>query len=104
MRYVLAVALLLWSASSFGGWHIGKVENIGIGYDGVTVTVNITGWARNDCTCYPTWTVHMCLDSNRATHAFEKALLLAARARGTDVALHINETTCMITAMYENDS
>jgi len=104
VRYLLAVALLVWSASSFGGWHTGKVEYIGVGYDGVTITVNITGWSRSDCTCYPTWPAHMCMDSSRQTHAFEKAMLLAVRARDAVVAINIEETTCRIIALYENDS
>jgi len=46
----------------------------------------------------------MCMDSSRQTHAFEKAMLLAVRARDAVVAINIEETTCRIIALYENDS
>ena len=50
-----------------------------MGYDGVTVTFKLDGWVRSDCTCYGPWPSLMCLNSARAAHDFEKALLLAAR-------------------------
>jgi hypothetical protein len=45
----------------------------------------------------------MCLNSARAAHDFEKALLLAARARGSVIRANIDESTCQVKAIYEAD-
>jgi hypothetical protein len=104
MRVILTIMLLTASASSFADWHVGNIKHLGIGYDGTTVTVSVEGWSRNNCTCYPTWPTYMCLDKNRPTHEFEKALILAARARNSVLKIHIDEVTCKVVAIYEDDA
>lgn len=81
-------------------WHGGKVTELYVNYD-QGVNLKIEGWSRNNCTCYPGWPSTMCLDSNRETKDFERSVLLASRARGTKVHVHIDEASCMVTAMYE---
>ena len=102
MKLLVLIVGLMASASSFAGWYSGKIEMIAVGYDGRTISIAQENSTRNDCTCYPTWPNRYCMDRSRESFSEEYALLLSAKARGASVALHIDETTCQIRAMYEN--
>lgn len=104
-KWVRAIAALavLFAPAAYADWHGGKVTTFKVAYDGQTVTFNIAGYARTNCTCYASWNTDLCLDRSRASFREEVAMLLSARARGTDVHVNINETTCFVTAIYEAD-
>ncbi len=104
-KLVSAVAVLaaLCAPAAHADWHGGKVTSFKIAYDGQTVTFNIAGYSRTNCTCYAAWDTDLCLDRSRASFKEEVAMLLSARARGTSVQVNINETTCFVTAIYEVD-
>ena len=98
--------VLLLSVISVGAsadWRSGKVQQVSVGYDGQTIALKLEGWSRSNCSCYSSWPDHMCLDKARATHDFEKALLLSARARNTVVNVNIDEASCKVIAIYENN-
>lgn len=97
----LIVALALFSASAHADWHGGKPTSLKIGYDGRSVTFNLSGLIRTNCTCYPAWNSDLCLNPNRESFKAEIAMLMSARARDTDVYVNIDEVTCFVTAMYE---
>lgn len=99
--FFVCLALLASSSVVQAAWHEGVVQQLAVGYDGATVAFKLEGWVRTDCTCYSTWPGLMCLDKTRAAHDLEKSLLLAARARGSIIHAHIDETTCKVTAIYE---
>lgn len=103
IKLVRAVALVavLWAPATYADWHSGRVTTFKVAYDGQTVTFNIAGYSRTNCTCYASWNTDLCLDRSRASFREEVAMLLSARARGTDVHVNINETTCSVTAIYE---
>ncbi len=98
---VVTLLLALASAETNADWHGGKVTMMSIGYDGKTIAFKVAGWTRNNCTCNPTWPEQMCLDSTRATYDFEKAVLLSARARGSELSANIEESSCKVVALYE---
>jgi len=100
-RVFLISMLMMVSFSSFAGSYFGKITQLNVGYDGKSIVIIPEGWVRSDCTCYPTWPSMMCLDSTRASHDFEKALLLSAKARGQKVNFVINEATCFVESMSE---
>ena len=104
MKILWVSLLLMISFSSIADWHTGKLKFLGVGYDGATIALSPEGWDRNDCTCYPTWPSHMCLIPSRASYEFEKSLVLSARARGSVLKIHVDETTCSVLAIYENDN
>lgn len=91
------------SHSALADWHYGRVEQLGFGYDGISVVFRLTGWSRNNCTCYSAWPNQMCLDRNRDTYKEEYAWLLRARATGQEVGVNIDETTCKVLALFELD-
>lgn len=95
------LVLLLLSISARADWHYGAVTSIAIGYDGLTVTVDINGWDRTDCTCYAAWPTYMCLDRSRISFKEEMAMVLSAKARGSIMAVNIDETTCKVIAIHE---
>lgn len=100
-RFLVCLALLISSAVVKADWHAGAVEQLAVGYDGATVSFKLADWVRTDCTCYSPWPGLMCLDKTREAHDFEKALLLAARARGSVIHANIDEATCKVIAIYE---
>ncbi|BDU37579.1 hypothetical protein [Vibrio nigripulchritudo] len=102
MKKLLFAFLLIASSASYADWHHGKIEIISIGYDGKTISIGQAGSTKTNCTCYPTWPNLYCLNRDRISFNEEYALLLAAKSRGQPVALNIDETTCQVTAMYEN--
>lgn len=95
---VTALTAVLLSSNARADWHTGKVVSFWFGYDGNTTMVLLSGWNRNNCTCYPAWPSYMCLDRSRASYKEEFAFLLASHARDKDVQLQIDETTCRINA------
>lgn len=104
MRHVktlIVVLLAIASSAALSDWHGGKLAQVSVGYDGKTIALRLEGWNRTNCTCYPTWPNHMCLDSTRTTHDFEKSILLMAAARNTEINVHIEEASCKIVAVYE---
>ena len=101
MKYILLFVVCILPSVSNAGWYGGKISQINVGYDGQTITVIPEGWSRDNCTCYSGWPNTMCLDASRDTSNFERSLVLSARARGTRVFFMIDETTCMVRAMYE---
>lgn len=66
-------------------WHGGKIYQIAIGYDGSTVTFQIEGYARSNCTCYSAWPGNLCLSRARTSFKEELAMLYSARARYRDL-------------------
>ncbi|HEX7026319.1 MAG TPA: hypothetical protein VF268_03695 [Gammaproteobacteria bacterium] len=103
VRFFAFLILSVFAFTAFADWHTGTVRHLAVGYDGVTVTFKLDGWVRSDCTCYGPWPSLMCLNSAREAHDFEKALLLAARARGSVIRANIDESTCQVKAIYEAD-
>ena len=99
----IALALALIAPAAQADWHGGKVTQINVGYDGSTITLVVAGWVRTNCTCYAAWPSTMCLNRNRLTYKEEVAMLFSARARGTELFAHIDETTCSVVALYEVD-
>ncbi|KAF7788066.1 hypothetical protein PRUB_a2627 [Pseudoalteromonas rubra] len=93
---------LLLPCFAYADWHSGKVEMIAIGYDGKTISIGLEGSTKTECTCYPTWPNRFCLNRNRVSFNEEFSLLLSAKAQGKSVSLQIDETTCMVNAMYQN--
>jgi hypothetical protein len=103
MRSIIFGFFLTISGYTYSDWHTGKINHIGVGYNGSTVTIRVEGWTRNNCTCYTPWPDYMCLDETRATANFERSLILAARARGSKVKVNIEETSCKVIAIYEDN-
>lgn len=101
---IAAASLLLWSTNASAAWYTGTVTTVAVGYDGTTVMLALSGWSRTDCTCYSTWPTYACLGRTRASFREEYAMLLAARARGSVLNMHIDEVTCNVIALYENGS
>lgn len=99
--FLVCLALFVTSPAVWAGWYNGTVKQLSVGYDGTTIAFRLDGWVRTDCTCYGTWSNLMCLDKARETYDFEKALVLAARARGSVVYANIDESTCKVIAIYE---
>ena len=103
-RKLFAVAVsLAFATAADADWHSGKVTQLGISYDGSTVSFIVAGWTRNNCTCNTAWPNNMCLNRSRTSFKEEVAMLYSARARGTALAAHIDETTCSVVALYEID-
>ncbi|TMP24034.1 hypothetical protein CWB99_22815 [Pseudoalteromonas rubra] len=100
MKKWLSLCLLL-PCFAYADWHSGRIEMIAIGYDGKTISIGMEGTTKTDCKCYPTWPNRFCLDRNRTSFNEEFSLLLSAKAQGKAVALQIDETTCIVNAMYE---
>jgi hypothetical protein len=98
--YLLGL-LVLAAPIAQADWHSGKLTALKFAYDGTTVTFNIAGYARTDCTCYANWSSDLCLNPSRPSFKAELAFLMSARARETAVFVNIDETTCYVTAMYE---
>jgi len=92
------------STSAHADWHYGTVNELGIAYDGSTVTVKVTGLQRNNCTCYAPWPDQACLDRTRASFLEEYSLLLSARRVGQTVGINIDEASCKVVAIYEVDN
>jgi hypothetical protein len=95
------IVLLFAAPVANAAWHGGKIQALNIAYDGSTIAFALVGYSRSDCTCYPTWSNSLCLNRARASFKEEMAMLLSARARGTEIHVNINETTCFVEAMYE---
>lgn len=102
-RAAFAIAALLAASPSLADWHSGTVTQLGVGYDGSTITVVISGWSRNNCTCYPAWPNTACLNRSRASFSQEYAQLLSARRAGTTISINIDETSCSIISVYETE-
>jgi hypothetical protein len=96
----LLSASLVWELA-IAGWYSGRITHLAIGYDGTTTVFKIENFNKTNCTCYPTWPEYMCLDRSRPSYKEEFAILMSARARGTAVNPHIDETTCTVVAIYE---
>lgn len=102
MKKIILILSLTFSTSVFANWHSGTIEMIAIGYDGKTISIGQTGSTKTDCTCYSTWPNRYCLDRTRESFKEEYSLLLSAKARNKSLAIHIDETTCKVKAIYEN--
>jgi hypothetical protein len=100
---IVALALSLCCRGAYADWHSGRITQISFGYDGSTITFAISGWSRNNCTCYSTWPNTMCLNRSRVSFKDEYAWLLKARAMDQYINVNIDESTCSVVAMYEND-
>lgn len=99
--FFVSLVLIVSSSVVRADWHAGIIKQLNVGYDGATISFNLDGWTRTDCTCYSTWPGMMCLDKTREAHDFEKSMLLSARARGSVIHAYIDETTCKVKAIYE---
>jgi hypothetical protein len=97
----LGILMLTLSPSALADWHTGVIDQLGIGYDGVTVVFRLGGWTRTNCTCYSSWPDQMCLDRTRTSFKEEYAWILRARASNQRVMAHIDETTCKVLALFE---
>jgi hypothetical protein len=93
------VSLWLLAGSCQAGWYTGVVEGMATATNGTTVTFNVAGFARTNCTCWPSWGSYFCLDSQRETHKYEVAMVLCAIASGKRVAANIDEASCMVRAL-----
>ena len=101
MKKLVTLVLFFCSLNVFADWHRGKITMVAIGYDGKTVSIGQEGFDRTNCTCYSSWPNRYCLDRSRESFKDEYALLLSAQARNKSVSIHIDESTCNITALYE---
>jgi hypothetical protein len=99
--FAVALALCVVAPLAHADWHLFKIGNISIGYDGSTVTFSLQGYSRNNCTCYPTWNTNMCLNRSRLTFKEEVAMLYSLKARDKEIAVNIDEASCSVVAMYE---
>lgn len=78
------------ATAAHADWHSGKVTQLGISYDGSTVSFIVAGWTRTNCICNTAWPNNMCLNRSRASFKEEVAMLYSARARGTALSAHID--------------
>ena len=99
----IATLFLFVSPLAHADWHGGKVTFLSIAYDATTIAFTIAGYARSNCTCYPPWANSMCLNRARASFKEEVAMLYSVRARGGELYVNIDEASCSVIAMYEND-
>jgi hypothetical protein len=102
-KLMAIAATLAFATVAQADWHTGKVSQLGISYDGSTISFVIAGWVRNNCTCNTAWPNNMCLNRSRTSFKEEVAMLYSARARGTSIMAHIDETSCSVVALYEVD-
>lgn len=98
----VAFVTILTSTAVQADWHSGQIESLYVAYDGSTVTMDIVGWNGTNCTCYPTWATNMCLDRSRVSFKEELAMVYSAKARGKAIAVNIDETSCKVIAIGEN--
>lgn len=98
---VVSFLILILASVAHADWRSGKVRVIASTYAGNTMVFMLTG-VTPSCTCPSYWTNYICLDETRATYSQEYAMLLSAKARDMTIHVNINETTCMVTAMYES--
>lgn len=64
-KVLIALLMLGVSSGALADWHAGTITQLGIGYDGSTVTFRLSGWSRTNCTCSSAWPNQMCLDRSR---------------------------------------
>ena len=102
MKKYILILILISPFFSQAGWHSGEINMIAIGYDGNTISIGQEDFSKSNCTCYPTWPNRACLDRSRASFNEEYALILSAKARNVPVSININEATCQVVAIYEN--
>ena len=102
-RVLILTAMLMFSVQAHADWHTGRVTMLGHAYDGQTITFQLSGWVRNNCTCYTPWPNNMCLDRSRQSFPQDYAWLLRARTSGQTVMANIDETSCKIIALFETD-
>lgn len=103
-RVLIMISVLMFCSSARADWHTGQVTGTGIGYDGQSVVFNLSGWTRTNCTCYATWPTYMCLDRSRTSFKDEYAWLLTARTVGKKIQVNIDEPTCKVIAVFEDNS
>jgi hypothetical protein len=102
-KVLIATASISLAGIANADWHTGTVTRLGVGYDGSTVILFVSGWSRSNCTCYPGWPDSMCLDRTRTSFKEEYASILRARATGQTIQVNIDEVTCKVIALYEMD-
>lgn len=100
---VAVAAVLGWPGVASADWHSGRIIQLSFGYDGLTVAFVISDWIRTNCTCYSAWANHMCLDRSRTSFKEEYAWILKARTVDQTINVNIDETTCKVIALYENN-
>lgn len=106
MRTIVAACLLTllsttFTENAYADWHQGTIQAIAFPYEGDRAVFVLRDFTGN-CSCPGYWTGYICLDPNRATYPQEVAFLLSAKARDARIHVNINETTCVVTAMYES--
>jgi hypothetical protein len=94
----LALALTLPISAAHADWRTGRVTHIYIGYDGSMFTMLLEGVSKTNCTCYPTWPNHLCLDRTRTSFKEEVASILMAKAQDRPIHVNIDETSCKVIA------
>ncbi|MBU4485159.1 hypothetical protein KKA47_07055 [bacterium] len=97
---IVTVFLFLFSVSAQAAWHSGEITALSISSNG-TVAMVISGWVRDNCTCYSSWPSYMCLDRDRPSFKEEYAMALSAKARNKALSVAIDETTCKVIAIEE---
>jgi len=100
---LVAALFVFVSPLALADWHGGKVTTVQIAYDGSTIVFTLAGHSRNNCTCYSAWPNTICLNRARVSFKEEVAMLYSVRARGGDLHVNIDETSCSVVAMYEAD-
>jgi hypothetical protein len=104
MKKLLVMLSLLIPMTAFADWHTGTMTVLGFGYGGNTpVVLGISGVTKTTCTCYPNWPVNLCLSRARQDFKEVYAFLLKARAVREPVKINIDETTCEVLAVYEDN-
>jgi hypothetical protein len=78
----IAVIGLFFGADAYADWHAGKIVALGHGYDGQTITFQVSGWQRSNCACYSPWPNQMCLDPSRASFKEDYAWVTACESDG----------------------
>jgi len=102
-RFFAVAVTLAFATVANADWHIGKVTQLGISYDGSTISFVLEGWVRSNCTCNTAWPNNMCLNRSRASFKEEVGMLYSARARGSVLRANIDEGSCSVVALYELD-
>ena len=101
-RFLFGLSLALVSTLATADWRTGRIRDIYTGYDGLTVTFTINGASKSGCSSYPIWPDRLCLSRARLAFKEEMAMLLSAKAAGSEISVNLDEASCNVTAMGVN--
>ena len=98
------LSLVMFSAAA-DQWRVGKVKELGSGYDGASISFRLYDLSPDSpeidyskCTCNASWNT-LCLNPARANFDKEYAMLLAAFSAGKNVQVIFNDNACFINAL-----